>query len=185
MGFCFINPEHDSSFIIDETKRCIAENNLCGIKLEATVNARDDRLENVMRMAVELNVPVLHHTWYKTVRKLENESDPSDIAVLAKRWPDTVIIMAHLTAIGIQGVHDVLDCPNVFIDTSGSQPFSGVIEYAVEILGAERILFGSDTPVRDFPVQLGRIFGADISEADRQNILCGNVKRILNMHTSY
>ena len=76
---------------------------------------------------------------------------------------------------------DVADCPNVCVDTSGSQPVADMLEYAVEKLGAERIVFGSDVPVRDFPSQLGKVYGAKLRRRDRRLILGGNAERLLKL----
>jgi hypothetical protein len=134
-----------------------------------------------MRACAELGVPVLHHAWYKTVGKVLNESSPADIADLARRHPRTTIIMAHLTAAGIRGVLDIRPYPNVCVDTSGSQPFSGIIEYALAALGARRILYGSDVTGRDFSCQLGRVYAAKISRRDRELILGLNAQRLLGL----
>jgi uncharacterized protein len=177
-GFCFLSPEHPPVFMEEEIKRC-KKAGLIGIKLEASVNCRDDRLTPLMQTASDLNVPVLHHSWYKTEKINPAESDPADIAYLAARFPDVTIIMAHLTAVGIRGVFDIQKLKNVYVDTSGAQPFSGAIEFAVDYLGADRILYGSDAHYRDFSAQLGRIYGANITDEEREKILYSNAKRIL------
>jgi hypothetical protein len=110
-----------------------------------------------------------------------DESNPADIADLARRHPKTKIIMTHLTGCGPRGVLDIRPCPNVYVDTSGSQPFSGVVEYAVEKLGAERVLYGSDTPIRDLACQLGRISGAKISRHARDLIFGLNAKELMGL----
>jgi predicted TIM-barrel fold metal-dependent hydrolase len=181
IGFCFLNPAHEKNFNVKEMERCIVKNHFKGIKLEVSVNARDARLDPIMGKAGELGVPVLHHSWYKTVNKAFNESDPSDIANLASRFPGVNIIMAHLSGGGVRGILDIMPCPNVYVDTSGSQPVAGVVEYGVEKLGAERILFGSDAPGRDFSSQLGRIYGAKISEKERRLILGANTMQLLEI----
>lgn len=181
IGFCFLNLKHAMRFVHKEIARCVESGNLQGIKLECEVNARSPRLDPIMEICARLDVPLLHHAWYKTVGKVFEESDPTDIAHLAGRHPNTKIIMAHLTACGMRGVLDVQPYPNVFIDTSGSQPFSGIVEYAVEKLGAERILYGSDICGRDFASQLGRIYGAAISPRARDLILGGNAKGLLRL----
>jgi predicted TIM-barrel fold metal-dependent hydrolase len=76
-------------------------------------------------------------------------------------------------------VLDVRDCPNVLVDTSGGQPVAGLVEYAVARLGADRVVFGSDWPIRDFAVQRARVEGAEVSEADRAKILGGTMARLL------
>lgn len=183
-GFCFLNPQHDPGFLREEIARCVVDGGLRGVKLETDVNARDERLGTIMRRAAELGVPVLHHAWYKTVQKGVDESDPSDIADLARRFPAATIIMAHLIAAGIRGVLDVQRCENVFVDTSGSQPVAGILEYAVAKLGAERILYGSDVCGRDFSCQLGKVYGARIRERERDLILGLNAARLLKLDSN-
>ncbi len=179
-GLCFLNPALPTDFLITELSRCL-DAGLSGVKLEYEINARDARLDPIMEMLAERDAFVLHHAWYKTVSKVALESDPSDIAHLAARHPRTKILMAHLTACGMRGVLDVKDHPNVLVDTSGSPPVSGMVEYAVKHLGPQRVLFGSDFPVRDFAAQIGRVEGARLRQADRKAILGDNAARLLGI----
>jgi predicted TIM-barrel fold metal-dependent hydrolase len=181
IGFCHVNPEHPSDFSVAEIERCVRERGFRGVKLEATVVARDARLDPVMEAARRLGVPVLHHAWYQAVRETEGESTPADIADLASRFPDVPVIMAHLGGARIRGVLDVRPRENVVVDTSGSQPMGELVEYAVATIGADRIVYGSDAPGRDFSAQLGRVLGARIGDADRRKILAGNAARILGL----
>ena len=66
--------------------------------------------------------------------------------------------------------------PSVYLDTSGSVPDEGVIEMAVKVLGAERLLFGCDLSLS---ASVGRIRSADLDEDSRRRILGGNMRRIL------
>ncbi len=186
IGFCFLNPRHNKKFIFDEIEHCIIKEKFKGIKLEISVNARDKRLDPIMKKAEELNIVVLHHSWDTSIigRKIKSggyQSDPSDIAELACRFPNVKIIMAHLSGGGIKGILKIKPFLNVWVDTSGSQPFSGIIEYAVKELGPERILYGSDIPGRDFSSQLGRIYGAKIKEKEKRLILGENAKKLLGL----
>ena len=182
-GFCFLNPDNAPDFIVSEIERCIRVEKFKGIKLEVSVNCRSPKLDIIMEKAKELNCPVLHHTWYKSTAKTDCESEPSDIVYLAKRHPDVKIIMAHLSGCGFRGVLDIKPFKNVYVDTSGSQPVAGMLEYAIEKLGASRILYGSDVPCRDFYCQMGRIMGANISPADKENILFKNAAELLNLRS--
>lgn len=178
-GLCFLNPANDPGFIAEEMERCLAHPLMKGVKLEADVNARKPQLDPIMAELERRDAILLHHAWYKTIQKAHDESNPSDIADLAGRWPGVRIVMAHLTAAGPRGVQDIKPHGNVWGDTSGSQPFSGIVEYSVQELGAGRVLYGSDAPGRDFAAQLGRVYGAQISEAERQMILGGNARALL------
>ena len=89
--------------------------------------------------------------------------------------------MAHLNGCGVRGILDIQDLPNVYMDTSGSQPDAGFIEYAVAKIGAERILFGSDVPIRDYATQLAKVTGAAIPAEAKELILGANAARLLNL----
>ncbi len=181
IGFCFLNPENPAEFSVAEIERCVGKLGFRGVKLEATVNCRDARLDPILETVRRLGVPLLHHSWYQAVRTVEQESTPADIANLASRFPDVRIIMAHLGGARVRGVLDIRPYRNIWIDTSGSQPMGELVEYAVQILGADRIVYGSDVPGRDFSAQLGRVLGARISIAQRRRILFENARQLLGL----
>ncbi|MGI8486173.1 MAG: amidohydrolase family protein [Thermomicrobiales bacterium] len=104
---------------------------------------------------------------------------PAEIATLARRHPDVPLIMAHLGGVGWRGVLDVKNCPNVLIDTSGAQPQAELVEFAIEQLDAERVIFGSDWPIRDLAVQRARIDGALVAVKARDAMLGGTMARLL------
>ena len=178
-SFCYLNPAHDPAFIRDELDRCVSEFGMLGIKQWIAVNARDKRLDVVMEGARRYKLPVLFHAWYKSTGYVYNESTPADIRDLGLRFPDVPIIMPHLNGCGVRGVLDIQGLPNVYVDTSGSQPDAGFVEFAVAHLGAERILFGSDVPIRDYAVQLAKVQGALISDEAKRLILGENAQRLL------
>lgn len=180
VGFCYLNPSHDHAFSLAEIDRCVANGPMRGIKLWISVHATDPRLDPLMERAAALRVPVLHHAWYKATEFAFNESTPAEIADLACRHPAVTIIMAHLGGGGWRGVRDIVPFPNVVVDTSGAQPQDGLVEYAVQELGAERVVFGSDWPLRDFAVQRARVDRADLDDAARALILGGTMEWLLN-----
>jgi predicted TIM-barrel fold metal-dependent hydrolase len=182
-GFCFLNPSNSPEFVKSEIDRCYNAG-LCGIKLEVSLNCRSSKLDVLMQKAEELDIPVLHHCWYKTTDKCEEESDPSDLADLARRFPEVNIIVAHLAGIRERGLNAIADYSNVFVDTSGGQPVADLVEYAVNLLGAERVIFGSDAygaRGRDQACQLGRVLGANISSENKDLILKLNAERLLKL----
>ena len=127
-------------------------------------------------------------------QRSQQRSDYRHFQVIPTRWMDNDIY-GHVnnvhyysyfdTAVNQflieRGVLDIHDLPNVYVDTSGSQPDAGFVEFAVEQLGAERILYGSDAPIRDYASQLAKVTGARISDRERQRILGENAARLLNL----
>jgi len=187
IGFAYLNAANPAGFTADEIDRCVVAGGMKGIKLWIAVKATDARLDPIIARAVELDVPVVHHTWYKAVGAGGaggEESTPADVAELARRFPKAKIIACHLGGGRERGVLDLARAPNLGYDTSGSQPESEIVEFAVARLGAERILFGSDWPIRDYGAQLGRILGARISPEQKSLILRGNAERLIGLEST-
>ena len=180
-GLCFLNPAHSRDFLESEMARCLDHPGMHGVKLEASVNARDVRLDPIMEELARRRAFLLHHSWYKSVGRVAQESTPADVADLASRWPEVRIVMAHVTAAGCRGVQDVKPWPNVLVDTSGSQPVAGVMEYAVAELGSDRLLYGSDAPGRDYAVQLARVQTASLTPEALSRVLYGNAAHLLGI----
>ena len=178
-GFCFLNPDNPPEFLEEESARCLSLPEFAGIKLEISVNVRSPKLDPVMRILERYDMPLMQHCWYKTVDKFAGESDPSDVAHLARRFPRVKIIMAHICGCRERGIEDIAELPNVWVDTSGGQPEAGFIEYAVRRIGARRLLYGSDAPYRDYGCQLAKVREADIPESARRLILGENAEELL------
>jgi len=181
IGFCFLNPLQSKDNCLREMDRCVRKLGFRGIKLWVALNCRSHRLDPIMARAAQLGVPVLHHAWYSALGHEADESTPADIADLATRFPQTKIIMAHLAGCGIRGLCDIAPFPNVSVDTAGAGPVAGLTEEAVARLGAHRVVFGTDIPMRDFSSVLGRIYGARITAADRRRILTLNARALLGI----
>ncbi len=68
---------------------------------------------------------------------------------------------------------------NVYVDTSSAQSImAGLIEFGVRELGAERLLYGTDTPLYFAGMQRARIDQADIRDAEKRLILRENALRL-------
>ena len=181
-AFVYLNPLLGERATMAETERCAALPGFRGIKLEIANNAAHPCMRHVAKAARTFNLPVLQHSWSTTnIRDRQHQSDPSTTALFARRNPDVKIIMAHLTGIGFRGVLEAKGLPNLYVDTSGGFPEEGLIEYAAEHLGADHVLYGSDLPIRENSVTIGRILGAKISAADKHRMLFGNTARLLNL----
>lgn len=178
LPFCYVSPVYPGK-AVTEMERCIIDNGMVGVKLWVARRATDPGLDPIIERAVELDVPVLQHAWRKTTGNLPGESFPSDVADLAHRYPQARIIMAHLNGCGLRGIEAVVHTPNVVVDTAGGDPESGIVETAVARLGTERVVYGSDAPIRHFGVQLGKTLGTNLPIAVKYDILWNNTARLL------
>lgn len=173
----FINPSLPSEFTLELMEKHIVKGNLIGAKFHISMIADDERYEPIYAFLERHDIPLLFHSWYKTVQRTTFESTPADIARMARKHPSLRILMAHLTGAKLRGIQDIKALPNVYLDTSGSQPEDGYLERAIEELGADRVLFGSDYPIRAFSTQLARIDSVSMSQEDREKVLYRNALR--------
>jgi predicted TIM-barrel fold metal-dependent hydrolase len=177
-GFCYLNPRHQRESQA-EVERCIVRGGMVGVKLWTACRADDRRLDAIAARAAELGAPILQHAWYDAGGNADNASTPAEVAELGRRHPEAAIIMAHLTGAGERGLADIAPYPNICVDTSGGDPEAGLVELAVKRLGARRVIFGTDTPIRSYGATLGKILGASITPRQRRLILGENARRLL------
>jgi uncharacterized protein len=108
---------------------------------------------------------------------------PSDFLPFANAFSNISIILAHLGNGGGAAGDPTLQVRaieksqhgNLFTDTSSARSISpGLIEWAVQEIGPDRILFGTDTPLYHAAMHRARIDHADISDGDKMRILRDN-----------
>ena len=141
-----VNPNY-TDHALQEIERCVARGAI-GVKLLASRRADDPLLDPIAELAGERGLPVLHHIWQHRRREWPSQeiSDGADLARLATRHPGTNFILAHIGG-GGDYAHTfaaVRDVPNVYPDLSGSGVDRGMLDDAVAILGASRLLWGCD-----------------------------------------
>lgn len=177
-GFVYLNPRHVQASL-EEFDRCVLNGPMVGVKLWVAMRCNAPELDPVASRAAELKVPVFQHTWLKVAGNLPGESTPADLAELATRHPGTSFICGHTGVDWEAGLQAICSSPNIYSDLSGSDPTAGFTEAAVRMLGAERVMFGSDAGGRSFASQLAKVYGASIPDEARQLILAGNLRRLL------
>jgi hypothetical protein len=177
-GFVYLNPNHVEASLA-ELDRCVRDGPMVGVKLWVARHCNTLELDPIVARATALKAPVLQHTYIKATGNLPGESTPMELAELARRHPEAVLICAHTGADWEVGIRALRGCKNVSVDLCGFDPTAGVTEMAVRELGAERVLYGSDAGSRSFASQLGKVLGADIPASARKLILGENFKRLL------
>jgi len=179
LRFCYVNPRYPDDSM-KEIERCVVRGGMAGIKLWIACSARDKRVDAIAQRAAELRVPILQHAWYNARGQKPNESTPADVAAMAAKHPDTMIVMAHLTGAGERGISEIAPYENLSVDISGGEPEAGVVELAVKKLGANRVVFGTDTPIRSYGMTLGKVVGAKLTAREKKLILGGNAEQLLS-----
>lgn len=117
---------------------------------------------------------LVHSEGQKTAEKIE---------ILAKKYPDLIFIMAH-TGISHEYVRINSDLAkknaNVYLEITYTAVTNNAIEHMVKQVGPDRVLYGSDLPMRDPAPQLAWVAYARISVEDKIKILGKNMKKIID-----
>jgi predicted TIM-barrel fold metal-dependent hydrolase len=180
LGYVFVNPGYTKE-ALEEVRRYVGDHGFMGIKLYNDYRATEPVLYPLVELAIELRIPILHHAGHATwlPQPQPRISDAGHLAELAARYPETMLICAHICGGGDWEwtAKALRRAPGVYLDTSGSVIDDGTVETAVAMMGADRLLFACDMSMT---ASMGRIRGAEIREEDRKKILGGNMQRILD-----
>ena len=182
VGFCTLHPSMDVKETEAEIERIIAAG-LKGIKLHPDFQKFniDDKHAMELYEVIDGRVPILFHIGDERYEF----SLPEKLCAAAKRFPNQVMIGAHLG--GYQrwesGVKCLVGLPNVYVDESSSLPFltpEKAKEY-ITAFGTDRVFFGTDYPMWDEKSELERFDRLDFGDNDREKILYKNISALLGV----
>jgi predicted TIM-barrel fold metal-dependent hydrolase len=164
-----------------QTAALLSHPRCAGVKIHPVNHRYDirDRGNEIFEFAAQHTALMLTHSGCVN-------SFPEDFIPFANRYPNVKLILGHLgnSADGNLSRQVVAlqraESGNVYVDTSSANSInSGLIEWAVSQVGAERILFGTDTPLYSVAAQKARIEYAEIDAEAKQAILFDNAAQLL------
>ena len=157
----------------------------CGVKLWISLRSQDGSLErtkDVLRLAAKYDLPVLIHTFDRTIPAQPGEIGVAEIIELAKSVPECLIVAAHSGGNWRKAVAAASEFPeNVVFDISGTYPERTMVRRLVDAFSSERILYGSDAYGRSFGAQLSKLHDCGLSETEMDNILFANARRVFGL----
>ena len=102
---------------------------------------------------------------------------PWSIEELAVAFPGVKVVMGHMGHGNVVYINASIDIaarnPNVYLETSG-MPMHTKITEAVERVGVERVLYGSDAPFHHPAVEILRVQVSGLGEAELDRVLRAN-----------
>lgn len=177
-GLCYINPSHNNA--MDVLKKGIEEQGMAGMKLWIATYCDDVKVFPLAEQCIKYKVPILVHAFQKMGGELPDESVGSHVANLAKQYPEAKILMAHLGGNAYYGIKAIQNYENVWVDISGSLFRRDEIDYTKKLIGAERILFGSDMPGASYLANIGQVEEADLTEEEKALVYYKNALHLLS-----
>jgi predicted TIM-barrel fold metal-dependent hydrolase len=170
-GFAFVNPGYVKESLC-EIDRCVREYGMIGIKLYYQYYISDPVVRDLIEKCIDLDIPILVHA---SKLNYHPETQPFvsngvHFARAGKEYPQARFVMAHIGGGGDWewSLKAIADYPNVYTDMSGSVYDDQMLERAVDLLGAKRILFGTDG---SYSACIGKMLGCSLSESDKICIL--------------
>lgn len=111
---------------------------------------------------------------------LERLVSLTQVAGLAGRYPALPLIVAETNYRAQRTLLPLLETfPNVFLSIGNNYSLHGGIEQCVELLGPERVLFGTGFPASEPMAAVTQLLYAGISEAEQRMIGVENMQRLL------
>lgn len=158
---------------------------LRGVKIHPDIQRIDIDSPRMMELyeIVEGRMPVYFHMGDN--RPQYRYSEPKKLARVLDRFPKLEVVAAHLGGyMAWEEAAEVLaGRPNVWYDTS-SAVWAMTPDYAGTLIrryGTDRVMFGTDYPVKNIDTELARFLAIDLTEAEREDILYNNAKRFLKI----
>jgi len=171
-GYAYVNPGYTKE-ALEDIERCLdADEDCVGVKLYNEYFFDDPVVRPIIEKCIELDIPILEHCGHSHVFNHTQPliSDARHMANVAREYPEVKLITAHIGGGGdweweIKELHGAP--ANVGADISGSVVDEGMVEYAIEQIGADRLYFATDMSVT---AGVGKFMSANISEEDRKKI---------------
>jgi hypothetical protein len=191
VGFCSVVPSEDEA-ALREVERCI-QNGAKGIgelRLDDHLKKKKSlaAVKPIVDIIIKHNSILLTHTSEPVGHQYsgKGEATPDMIYRLITTFPDLKLVCAHWGG----GLPFYALMPevkaalkNVYFDTAAS-PFlytPQIYSQVVQLVGADKILFGSDYPLIPQRRFLKEISALDLSAATKRKILAGNAKNLLGI----
>ena len=147
----------------DTVKKLIEQNQFYGLKFhpsmtEMPIKDNFEIYSNYLELADKKGLPCVFHSI------TDGKSDPSQIIKLAEKYPKLPVVLYHIDLMSTpeqmsKTIDEISNSvknnkSNIFVDISWLTDFNGkgeqnknILKQVLEKIGADRMLFGSDTPL--------------------------------------
>jgi len=143
------------------------------------------------RTGARYNDPMFAPWWalaeqYRLFTLMDNCGYPTflqDVEELVARYPNVSFFLDHAGQsfeIATRYAPYAREYLNVYLQLTYTTVTEGVIEYFCREGLADKVMYGTDAPMRDMRPQLSWVAFAGVSEEDKAKILGGNMQRVLN-----
>ena len=156
----------------EEVEHFLEHPKFLGLKLHPLIDGylpNDPSVHPLMELLrTQGSLPVLVHSGHPIFTL------PWSIEELAVSFPDIPLVMAHMGHGNVVYINAAIDIaerrPNVYLETSG-MPMHTKIAEAVERVGTERVMYGSDAPFHHAAVEILRVRVSGLDDEQLEDVL--------------
>jgi uncharacterized protein len=176
--YCSVNPWLREA-AVKEVERCLGKLKFKGIKLHPTLHGfhLSDRslVGPIFEVAQKYNVPIISHG----AADLFNA--PPEFAEIARNFPKVPLLMAHCGFFWSvdQAIGYAKEIPNLYLEASRVPVCE--LKQAVDVLGPEKVIWGTDSPFVDYEFEYKKMARVTDSKEALALIVGGNIARILKI----
>ncbi len=169
--------------IISDVKR----KGLPGIKMHPEYQGfspDDSALGKIWEACIENDLFVIFHAGADVAYKAPFRSDPAKFAKLRHSFPALKMVLAHFGSwMQWDDVEKEIIGLDIFLETSFTSGFLEDARFASLIRqhGADKVLFGSDSPWRDQKTEVAAIKALPLSDSEKDLIFNKNAERLLRL----
>ena len=173
VGFATLNPYQVD--MAEEARRCFEQFGFRGVKVHSLHEAYQSpapiagyrgEWDSLFQFLAGRSAPVLYHG-------VVTEE-------MIRSWPEVPFVAAHGVG-NVQAMRALGRYRNFHVDTASTQNPAWAVSRAVDILGADRVLWGTDAPLDDFAQRLGVVLDSGLPEARMRQVLGLNAARLLGL----
>lgn len=179
-GLVWVNP-YDGEVALEAIENAVSSWGFKGVKMHPLLDSYlpdTEIVHPVMELARKLEIPVLFHCGHPPW------SLPWHFGNLADTFPDVSIVLGHMGhghivyingAIEVAKRHD-----NVYLETSG-MPMHSKIKEAADVVGIDRVMYGSDAPFGHQAFELKKIEVSGLKGDELDRVLGENALKLFQI----
>jgi len=176
LGYAVANPHYDDC---DLSPYFQYDMGFVGIKIHGYAQGEfpenHPRFMPFYELASKRKLPILVHAWCPW--------EVDRMAEVAGMFPDLKIILGHsgLTVARENAIAACKKHDNLYCDTTISSACDGVIESLVDLIGEDRVVYGSDMAFFECIHNLGKICLSKLTDTAKEKILGLNAKKLFDL----
>lgn len=177
-GYGFIHPKSKNA--IDEVHRCLGDYKMNGIKFHSWKHGYyPDNTPSLKDILTEIQPYDVHVQMHVGTAPF---STPYTWVEYAKMFPKIDFLFTHIGyyEFGLSTIEAIKDVKNVWVETSGQMDVE-VLKKAIDVLGAERVCFGTDWPYKPVNIEVEKFYELQVPEEKLEYIFHKNAEYLWRM----